>query len=504
MKKLLFLATIATLFNLNSFPSIKSEEILPIKHIHKAYDSSTDYMIPTPIGRCDYWMGEKSSVDATMFANYEVDNYNIFEDYSWQYGIGGPTGNFAIDFSDFEDVGLDDVIVTFAIKGESSLNFSGVKITDNDGNIEIVNFKKNNDWFYYQGYLNNKSFEFPFSVTKVEDDPYYFNMVYPGTNLPIDDYFVDDTIAPALTSRSSGLIIKNTVETYDDVKCFKINSSDLENVSSYLKKIVMFEDTFDKNVNVDITIENCVHKNIDYLANIEASDSAGNKTSRIYGLIINDDVSPIIEGPDVIYKGSQYLLTFDDIIDLFKISDDSELATKIYDGDTSGNKTYEGNGNVPGDYMVRLTAEDENGNLGIKPIEIKVYNELAPIMILDNTTIFVFNNIKLESSDFIQILKTTKLVNTNYENSYTILEDTYSDSYMSTGLHKLSILVKSSSGNSLTHTFEIKVLQSKADIFEESDHTWVNSVGDFFENIWLWIWDNVFKPVFKLFGYEDR
>lgn len=216
-----------------------------------------------------------------------------------------------------------------------------------------------------------------------------------------------------------------------------------------------------------------------------------------------DNKAPTISGPDVIYKGTLFTLTFDDILSLYK-ADERIEKWEIHDGNAYGQGLYEGNGNKDGDYVLRVTATDLSGNIAVKPVVIKVYEELAPIMILDTSKIIVYNDIKLDINDFIQILKTTKLVDVKYDNSYIVVEDDYTNAHMSTGKHKLIILVKSSSGNSFQHEFNIEVLKSPNAIVDNYQNSWVDDTFDFFENIWLWIWDNVFKPVFKLFGYEDR
>lgn len=368
-------------------------------------------------------------------------------------------------------------------------------VTMKDGDLTTTSFRvyENDGWNYICAQLAYHSLILPFDESFINTNFYWMLYPYSGSidNKPSDKCFVNDNVSPVIQ-------LKQGISSIE----YNLSEKDSPTIGDKIKESILYSDNFTFKEDLQLY---WMHENYDSnTLKIWVKDNAGNTTTKYFPFNYYDDLAPEIKGPDVIYKGTQFLMTFDDIKELYTITDKTNFTSSLYDGDTSGNRKYEGNGNIDGDYVIRLTATDSNSNIGIKIVNIKVYDILAPIAILDTETILVYNNIQLELNDFIQVLKTTKLVDTNYENNYTIIEDTYSDSYLSTGNHKLSILVKSSSGNSFTHEFNIKVVSNAADLSENASKNWIDSVGEFFNSIWLWIWDNVFKPVFKLFGYQDR
>jgi hypothetical protein len=228
--------------------------------------------------------------------------------------------------------------------------------------------------------------------------------------------------------------------------------------------IVVIDDV-DGNITENIVVSNDTYStNMDqagtYSATLTATDSSGNSSSMILYIVVQDLISPFITGPDTIYVNVDDSLSLSEIInDNYTVSDDHDGYAElqiINDGYTENKDTL-------GDYTVTLYSEDNNLNTIEKTIHI-VVEDIVPPTVLTPVDIDVNISENVTLSDIINSLNVTD----NYDSEQTISKvvtlDNYIDNSNTPGTYFIELEISDSSGNEITKTLQIHVIDDVSPI----------------------------------------
>jgi hypothetical protein len=156
-----------------------------------------------------------------------------------------------------------------------------------------------------------------------------------------------------------------------------------------------------------------------------------------------------IEGPDVIYKASNSVLTMTTIKDLYSsIHGDIEVLT---DG-------YTGFGDVPGIYQITFgvvsTAYQKVVDVSVRST---IGNVIAVTSIGETYTIHMHKNLTLTANEIVDVLVNVQMIEYTSTTEITILTNTYADNPDAPGLYTFEFHIADTSGNESTHLTYIKV-----------------------------------------------
>ncbi len=394
--------------------------------------------------------------------------------------------NITLTFGD----NLRNEDVTFAYKSDYGEDLTQFII---DGSS--FNGKKTSDgWIYLSGNFASKVLDLPFCLDEfikpdgVESKFYW--MLYTGSVIPRDEFFVKDNIAPVIIG-SENL----------SLKCSNNSKLKIEEITKYFSAT----DNFDFNPSIEVLNYNDYlqfNGNGKFELEVCSKDNANNK-SKIIKVVVNqvDDTGPEIIGPDKIFKGSQKLFSTEETLNLYQAVDASECSIEFLDGDSNGNNKYLNNASNVGNYIFRIMAKDVYENIGTKTVNISIRDNIAPVVYYDNY-VLVESNIQLEMKDFINLLKESGEVDTRLTNEFQVVKDDYTTNKSVSGTFDYHLKIRSSNGESKTKEFRVKVTKVNFEYREEYEKTWIDHIGDFFKSIGDWFWVNIFRPIARLFGYQ--
>ena len=349
--------------------------------------------------------------------------------------------------------------------------------------------KESNGWFYIQGNFKGYDIYIGLSTNSFNyEDERFYAMLYADEDLPEDSFFTIDTIAP--------IIYKKDPKFNNEVTCSYANKISQEDILDNYEFIDNFHFKLTK---VILGYESYLSSMLiqDFKLTIMCSDGLGQNTLQSFTIHQIDDVTPKIIGPDIVYKSSLKIFTFDDLLSLYYVSDLSDYELTYFDGDSDGKYLYEGNSSKKGNYVVRLQARDAYNNIGVKKVDVAVYDNLAPVVMYENN-VLVDSTVILELDDFVQMLKVQKIIDEKYTNEFTVTEDNYSNNATKAGTYTYKLKVRSSSGSQIEHEFKIKVNALTPNKVEKRKN-WFEKIGSFFKSIGDWFWNNCFRHIANLF-----
>jgi len=267
------------------------------------------------------------------------------------------------------------------------------------------------------------------------------------------DINVVDTDSPIITSN---LIVTS----------FLSDTMDLESILNTLK----FSDNYDDMSLDNITvIDNSLDGNEGipgtYLISIEISDLSLNSISRILTVNVLDDVSPVISGP-VSYQGSyEEELVVDDYIDMLTVIDNIDaLGT---DDLYIIEDTYSNRSSVIGNYEIIFGIIDSNDNETTHTIDITLFDDIAPIVYIDEFVVSIDTNSSFTHNDALVLL-----INSNEleKGEYTIrtLFDGYTGNEKIEGTYVYLLEFANDYGETYEKEFLVKVIDDTDDNVERN------------------------------------
>ena len=215
-------------------------------------------------------------------------------------------------------------------------------------------------------------------------------------------------------------IIQNHILAYDEV------DGDLTS------SIVVTNDTYTNNM----------YQAGQYSATLSVSDSSGNTAFMTLYIVVKDEVSPNIIGPDEVFLDVNHNFSLTEILDTYYSASDGHdglVALQVLTND------YTGNEDMIGIYYVTLYAEDAHQNATQRIIKIHVDDYDAPTIVSNtNQTVYLSQNMTM--TEFISSLE----FNDNHDNSSSLIVELSSEDpfvSMLPGSYIITLLVSDSSGN---------------------------------------------------------
>lgn len=162
---------------------------------------------------------------------------------------------------------------------------------------------------------------------------------------------------------------------------------------------------------------------------------------------------PTIEGPEVIYKQANRVLTISTILPLYT----STAGDVIVLSDA-----YTGNGNIPGIYAIKLGVEGEEVE---KNIQVSVRNLIGNVIAVskknDIITIHLHKSQELTPQAIIQVLVNIQFISVNSTTEIAILTNTYSDNSNAPGTYVFEFHLATTAGTEETHEINLQVNNSE-------------------------------------------
>lgn len=274
---------------------------------------------------------------------------------------------------------------------------------------------------------------------------------------------------------------KITIELKDDIKpqIFGLDTY-ISNLSSplsltYLKQQLTVLDNFDGNIsnNLEIisdTYTSNINKLGTYYLYFQAKDYSNNisETFKI-SISTKDDVSPTIEGPSTLKYSLDNKPSLENLLSEYKVNDniDEKLTIDIETDTYSTSFTT-------GTYYVTISSTDSSNNKS-SPFIIKI-NVVEILLNLNELSL------SLPTSKIYTIEEINKIINLN--ETYTILENTYTPNYSIEGNYTIEYKLEDNSKIILTiNTYSLKQQESKKSTIKKE--TFFSKIKSFFLNLFI-------------------
>ncbi len=158
---------------------------------------------------------------------------------------------------------------------------------------------------------------------------------------------------------------------------------------------------------------------------------------------------PTIEGPEVIYKQANRVLTISTILPLYTSTAGEVIVIE---------DDYTGFGNVPGIYTIKLGVDGEEVE---KDIQISVRNLIGNVIAVskndDVITIHLHKSQELTPQAIINVLVNIQFITVNSTTEIAILTDTYSDNSNAPGTYTFEFHLATTAGTEETHEINLQV-----------------------------------------------
>lgn len=280
---------------------------------------------------------------------------------------------------------------------------------------------------------------------------------------------VVDTAAPVISGINSYTTNTETKLSITDIK----NKLTITDNTSEQLDIVVKNDYYSSNWNSTGT----------YSIIFSATDSSGNSSEYIVTVYVNDIVAPVISGPTNYIKNPNVILTAGEILNNLSASDniDGNLTSSIVvksDG-------YTGKASAVGNYSIVFEVTDTAGNSTQHTVRIEVSTSIANFYMYDNSTIVIYDNVKLDNNDFVTLLKKLGLVGTSSgaTNQYVIAADNYYNNSSKEGEYVITYLTSSSDGTSYTGSLNVIVVDSGGMSSDQNSLGFADSIKNFLINL---------------------
>ncbi|MCK5388306.1 MAG: hypothetical protein KAJ22_03390, partial [Candidatus Izimaplasma sp.] len=191
-----------------------------------------------------------------------------------------------------------------------------------------------------------------------------------------------------------------------------------------------------------------------YNINIEMEDGSNNVLSETLTINVIDDVAPIISGP-VSYSGSyNNALLVSDFVAMLNVSDNVDALTtdNIYViSDNYSNRVSE-----VGNYIIVFGIIDINNNEDIHQLDITLFDDVAPVIYVDNYIVTVNLSATFNENDALKLLlNSNELANDNY--TIITLIDEYKGNEKTPGAYIYRLSFTNENGEVFEKEFLVKV-----------------------------------------------
>lgn len=256
---------------------------------------------------------------------------------------------------------------------------------------------------------------------------------------------IEDTISPEITS--STLMTQNISTPISTMTILSnITTSDNYNVQADITKEIT-RDTYSVNN---------TSKGV-YEIDVLLTDTSGNESTTTITITVIDDINPTITGPNSLVLSYKDIQEIEDIKLLFTLFD-NETTFESSDLVVTANN-YSVNSDQLGEYIMTLELTDESLNKTVKTVNIRVIDDVGPVLTTDDYIVSVSSAARVTNKDLVNILvKHNKVENKEYDVEVTL--DEYTSNVTIPGSYKYQIDLIDKDGNIEHKDFVIKVEES--------------------------------------------
>lgn len=256
------------------------------------------------------------------------------------------------------------------------------------------------------------------------------------TYVPYEERVIVDTTAPIFQGEAYYITSYEVPTSLNDI------------ITNHVSVI----DEIDGNISDRIVIENDPYTGNEttlgtYAVSLTASDYSGNQASFILNIVVQDQVKPIITGPDEVRTNINDLASIDSLIqNHYSFSDGYDGVITTY---TLNTDAYTNSMNQLGSYQVKFSIEDASGNNTSKTITIEVFDDEAPLISGNASITHSLSSIKT-INDYLKDYIATDNVDTSL--TVSIQSHTMSSTLDTVGTYELILTSTDTSGNTATKT----------------------------------------------------
>jgi len=305
-------------------------------------------------------------------------------------------------------------------------------------------------------------------TTSSNEDFLYFEFSAPMLSLYIDYYDFESfqlEEGPLSTSYEEYIapFIDTTTPEFSGTGAYITSYQTNELIETIVSNHIMAIDDIDGDLSDQIIIvsdEYTSNEQIvgEYDVLLSVSDSANNETLFNLTIMVKDEIDPIIIGPSMVTVPIDAPPTIQSIIDAnFTLTDE-------YDSSVEGYTTaddYTSNNTVIGEYSVTYEISDDSLNTDSITFTVKVVDTVSPEMAGNN----VYNSYLSNSLSYSDIFNSISFTD-NYTDltgvEPTIITDGFSGNENIPGTYYINIEIDDSSGNTLSETLTINVIDDIA------------------------------------------
>lgn len=376
-------------------------------------------------------------------------NEQIIGDYDVHLSVTDSSGNEAL------------FILTIMVKDEIAPIVTGPSsVIVNVENYSTADLVILDNFYIYDDYDNL------YSITKVVDE-YNFNIGVLGDYLVIFDVF-DQSLNSTRTSFTI-TVVDTTPPVMVGENIYNSYLSDPLYLNTILGSIG-FTDNYD---NLDLVEPTVINDNFSsnelipgtYIIEIQVEDNSSNVLLETLTVNVIDDISPIINGPISYSESYTTDLLVTDFIDMLNVSDNIDVLTinDIY----IISDTYSTRTSVTGDYMIVFGIMDSNNNETTHTLTINLFDDVAPVIYVDNYIVTVNLNSTFSENDALRLLLNS---NELAVGNYTIIRliDEYTGNEKNPGSYIYKLSFKDDDGNVLEKEFLVKVKDDNSISFQKN------------------------------------
>lgn len=202
-----------------------------------------------------------------------------------------------------------------------------------------------------------------------------------------------------------------------------------------------------------------------YTVNFEVSDESGNVVNDNLVINVIDNIVPQIGGP-LTYQGSYTEnLVLDDFLNMISVSDNAGVVTlnDVY----ITNDTYSNRTSVTGSYIISFGIQDNSFNESIHTINVTLFDDVPPIIYVDNYIVTVDISSTFTTDDAVKLLVNSEEL---IEGSYSVrkLFDEYTGNENVEGSYVYLLEFTDDAGQSYEKEFVVKVIDDNNSTLDKS------------------------------------
>ena len=256
--------------------------------------------------------------------------------------------------------------------------------------------------------------------------------------------FVNDATAPTF-SESNPLSIEVSYKTTYDLASWASNLIITDNVDLDVSRSI-YTDNYTANKSTPGT----------YTVIVRAVDDTGNIKDKSYNFVVIDDIVPVFNGPESIFKPQSSTMTISDIKSRYTAYD--EISGNVTSRITIFEDGYTGRGHLVGTYTVIFRVTDLVGNYTDVTVLVTVSDDIPPVIyVADGYFIQVSSAYTLTIEGIRDILVATGRLNIVSATTYQVIVNEYEGNENLPGIYTISIRFSQTSGVTEVHSVAVNV-----------------------------------------------